>query len=79
MKPRLHQAQGVSNLSILIRRTRARFLKLSKQRRGLQEQLGYERTGRAYSAYVDGLMPLAEKIEKLGPVGGNLDQANPEY
>jgi len=57
----------------------SRFLKLSKQRRGLQEQLGYERNSRAYSAYVDGLIPVAEKIENLAPVGGNFDQVNPEY
>jgi hypothetical protein len=57
----------------------SQFLKLSKQRRGFKEQLGYERNSKAHASYVDSLIPLAEKIEKLAPVGRGLDQVNPEY
>lgn len=57
----------------------SQFLKVSKSRKSFKEQLGYSGNSMAYNSYVDSLMPLAEKIEKLAPIGRNFDQVNPEY
>lgn len=57
-----------------------RFLILSKQRTDLKRLLGYgPRNDKAYVAHVDSLLPLADKIEKLAPVGGQFDRVNAEY
>jgi hypothetical protein len=56
-----------------------RFLKISKQRSGLRESLGYERNSKAFSHYVDSLLPMAQKIERLAPMGRLSDQINTEY
>ncbi|MBM3300983.1 MAG: hypothetical protein FJY85_13635 [Deltaproteobacteria bacterium] len=56
-----------------------RFLKVSKGRPDLRSKLGYERNYRAYASYVDSLLPLAEKIEDLAPVGSDFRKVNPEY
>jgi hypothetical protein len=55
------------------------FLKVSKGRPDLRNRLGYGHNYKAYSAYIDSLLPLAERIEKLAPVGGDFDTMNPEY
>ncbi len=55
------------------------LLRYSKRRKNLHEGLRFGGKSRAYASYIDSLMPLADKIEKLAPVGGNFDQINPEY
>ncbi|MFH0826124.1 MAG: hypothetical protein V2B18_25515 [Pseudomonadota bacterium] len=55
------------------------FLRVSKSKGSFHQLLGYERNSPRYRAYVDTLLPLAERIEHLAPVGGNLNQMNPEY
>jgi hypothetical protein len=58
----------------------ARFLMLSKQRADLKVPLGYgPGNSKAYSAYVNSVLPLAEKIQKLAPVGGHFDRVNADY
>jgi hypothetical protein len=56
-----------------------RFLKVSKSRPELRRNLGFEHNSRAYTSYIDSLIPVADQIEKLAPVGGNFDKINPEY
>jgi len=55
------------------------FLHVSKTRPEWRRQLGYGDNYRAYTSYIDSLLPLAEKIERLAPVGGTFDRTNPEY
>jgi len=56
-----------------------RFLQVSKHRPEWVKRLGYEGRNRVYASIVDNLLPLAERIEKLAPVGGDFDRINPEY
>lgn len=56
----------------------ARFLRISKGRPEIRRKLGYERNYRAYCIYIDSLLDLAERIERLAPVGGQ-ERLNPEY
>lgn len=55
------------------------FLKFTKKRPDIREQFGYGNNYNAYASYIDSLINLAEKIEKLAPIGGNFDRINPEY
>jgi len=56
-----------------------RFLQVSKTRPEWRRQLGYGDNSAAYKSYINSLLPLADKIEKLAPVGGAFDRSNPEY
>ena len=55
------------------------FLKQSKGRVKLREALGYGNNYSSFVAYIDSLLPFAEKIQNLAPGGRRLDQPNPEY
>jgi hypothetical protein len=54
------------------------FLKMSKGRPEIRRLLGYENDYHAYCSYIDSLLSVAERIEKLAPVGGQ-ERVNPEY
>jgi hypothetical protein len=56
-----------------------RFLKLSKADQVIRNGLGYEKNYNAYASYIDSLMKIAEKVERLAPVGADYDTLNPEY
>jgi len=56
-----------------------RFLKVTKKRPKIRKGLGFGSDHLAYSAYIDSLLPVAERIEKLVPIGGALDKINAEY
>jgi len=51
---------------------------MSKGRPEIRRQLGFERNYRAYCTYIDSFLDLAERIERLAPVGGE-ERVNPEY
>jgi len=55
-----------------------RFLQISKGQPEIRRKLGFENNHRGYSAYIDGLLHIADQIEQLAPVG-NCDQPNSEY
>jgi hypothetical protein len=55
------------------------FLKVSKTKGSIHELLGYDRNSPRYHALIDGILPLARKIEHLAPIGGSISQVNPEY
>lgn len=57
------------------------FLKLIKGRPEIRRKMGYPEKGNAaaYWAYIDSLLPTAEKIQALAPVGGNFKKVNAEY
>lgn len=55
------------------------FLNVSRSQRDWREKLGYGQNPKAYSSYIDSLLPIASQIEKLAPVGGDFDRINPEY
>ena len=56
------------------------FLKRSKGRRELRRKLGYgdKKNYAAYVTYIDSLLDIAGKVERLAP-SGKLNQVNPEY
>jgi hypothetical protein len=56
----------------------ARFLRMSKGRPEIRRQLGYEGNYQAYCSYIDSLVGVAERIERLAPVGDQ-ERPNPEY
>jgi hypothetical protein len=43
------------------------------------KRLGYEGQNRLYASKIDGVLPVAEKIERLAPQGGDVERINPEY
>ena len=55
-----------------------KFLNMSKGRPEIRRLLGYENDYHAYCSYIDRLLSVAERIEKLAPVGGQ-ERVNPEY
>jgi len=55
-----------------------RFLRMSKGRPDIRRQLGYEKNYLSYCSYIDSLLGLAERIERLAPVGDK-ERLNPEY
>jgi hypothetical protein len=55
-----------------------RFMRISKGRQELRRQLRYGSNYHAFAAYVDSLLPLAEKIERLAPES-SMKRPNPEY
>ena len=56
-----------------------RFLRISKNRPDLRRDLDYGGNYNAFVSYIDSLIPFAEKIERLAPRGGRLDEPNAEY
>lgn len=54
------------------------LLKFCKQRPDIRRLLGYENNYHAYCSYIDSLLSVAERIEKLAPVGRQ-ERVNPEY
>lgn len=56
-----------------------RFLRISKGWPELRRSLGYGSDYNAFVSYIDSVLPLAEKIEALAPVGNRLDMPNAEY
>ncbi len=56
-----------------------RMLKLIKGRRDIRRELGYQNDFYAYVSYIDSLLDLADKIQKLVPVGDKFDEVNAEY
>ncbi len=54
-----------------------KFLKTSKGQPNVRRQLGYENY-RTYATYIDGILGIAERIERLAPVGYE-ERLNPEY
>ena len=55
-----------------------RFLQISKGRPDLRRDLGFQNNS-TFRAYIDSLLPLAEKIENLVPEGNHLNKPNSEY
>lgn len=56
-----------------------RFLKMSKGRPDIRRRLGYAgKNSPAYCSYIDSLLDVAGRIERLAPVGGQ-ERPNPEY
>ncbi len=55
-----------------------RFLQISKGRPELRRKLGYAGNYHAYCSYINSLLGVAERIERLAPVGGE-ERLNPEY
>lgn len=54
------------------------FLRMTKNRPEIRRQLGFGFDQQAYGLYINGLIEVAEQIERLAPVG-NEERANPEY
>ncbi|MBN1554869.1 MAG: hypothetical protein JXA11_08990 [Phycisphaerae bacterium] len=55
-----------------------RFLEQAKSIRKIRSACNMRQKGTQYKAYIDGLRPLAQKIESLAPAG-SIDKPNPEY
>lgn len=56
-----------------------RFLQKSKANPSIRRRLGYADSV-VYCQYIDGVLPMAEKIQNLAPVGTpSNDRLNPEY
>ena len=55
------------------------FLQVCKQRPELRRLLGYAHDYRAFSSYVDSMLPTAEKVQRLAPQAAGRNQPNPEY
>jgi hypothetical protein len=55
-----------------------RMLQVLKGRPDVRRRLGYARAD-VFTAYIDSLLPLAHKIERLAPALAGLRQPNPEY
>ncbi len=46
----------------------------------IRKAMGFKQHNHAaYLAYITSLLDIAQKVENLAPVGGNLDKLNPEY
>lgn len=56
-----------------------RLLKTIKGRPDIRVALGYQADYSAFATYIDSILPFAEQVEQLAPVGGNFDKLNPEY
>lgn len=56
-----------------------RFLQCTKFYPLWKKRLGYEHKKQAYAAYIDRMIPIADKIEKLAPAISGPSQPNPEY
>jgi hypothetical protein len=54
------------------------MLKIIKGHPAIRKQMGFNKAN-AWVSYIDSLLDIAKRIEKLAPVGGNFDQLNPEY
>jgi hypothetical protein len=55
-----------------------RMLQVLKTRPEIRRQLGYREAG-VFKGYIDSLLVLAGKIERLSPDQAGLDRPNPEY
>jgi hypothetical protein len=55
-----------------------RFLQTLKGQKNIQRQLGYKHR-KAFSHFVDSLLPQAAKIERLAPQAAGTTLPNPEY
>src|ERR1035437_10381682 len=55
-----------------------RMLQTIKGRYDIRRQLGYE-SANVFNSYIDSLLGLAGKIERLSPDQAGLTQPNPEY
>ena len=55
-----------------------RFLQTLKSMSYLREMLGYT-NAESFNAFIDSLLPLAEKIENLAPALAGSTKPNPEY
>lgn len=53
------------------------FLNVSKSQRDWREKLGYRHNPKAYGYYIDSLLPIARRIERLVPQGTH--RINAEY
>jgi hypothetical protein len=56
-----------------------KFLKICKRQPDIRAKLGFENKHTRFSSYIDSLLPIADMIEQLAPVGTKLDRPNPEY
>jgi hypothetical protein len=56
-----------------------KFLRVSRHRPEYRRKLGYGDNRQLYYSVIDSLLPVADRIEQLAPVGGDFDKANPEY
>ncbi|MFH0821202.1 MAG: hypothetical protein V2B18_00495 [Pseudomonadota bacterium] len=55
------------------------FLRHTKVHPFWKKRLGFAQNKRGYAAYIDGMLPIADKIEKLAPAISGPSQPNPEY
>lgn len=55
-----------------------RLLQTLKGRRELRQQLGFDDAA-VFKQYIDSLLDLADRVERLAPSAAGLTQPNPEY
>lgn len=56
-----------------------KMLRTIKGNPNIRRLFGFENQKMAYIAYINKLMPIANQIESLAPIGGDFDKLNPEY
>jgi hypothetical protein len=56
-----------------------RFLQRTKVYPLWKKRLGFAQNKRGYAVYIDGILPIADKIEKLAPAVSGPHQPNAEY
>lgn len=56
-----------------------RFIKALSSNPDIRDRFTFGNNRRQFKAYIDSLIPLAEQIEALAPVGGDIERVNPEY
>ena len=55
------------------------FLRTISTNRDIRGRFKFGNHPKQFQAYIDSLIPLAERIQALAPLGGNLERPNPEY
>lgn len=56
-----------------------RFLRVVSSSPDIRDRFKFGNNPKQFKAYIDSLIPLAEQIEALVPVGGDIERLNPEY
>ncbi|MFP4054125.1 MAG: hypothetical protein ACLFV7_09705 [Phycisphaerae bacterium] len=69
---------GASNPPPLSHRAFVSMLRVIKGRNEIRKALGYGNK-KSYRAYLDSLLPIADRLERLAPALAGTSQPNPEY
>jgi len=56
-----------------------RFLRVLSSNPDIRDRFTFGNNPKQFKAYIDSLIPFAEQIEALAPVGGDIERLNPEY